>query len=74
MASEAELKLVAIKAIEDDSFRAAFDANPAAAVAPMGITLTAKQLADLKEAKAKADAAGDRLSKAYFVNGVGVVV
>ena len=63
MATKEEMKRIAIKAIEDDSFRAAMRADPAKAAASMGIEFTPEQLAEMKEIKAKAEAAGIRESK-----------
>jgi peptidyl-tRNA hydrolase len=51
------MKKVAIRAIEDDSFREAMRADPAKAAASMG------ELAEIKELRAKAEAAGLRESK-----------
>jgi hypothetical protein len=64
MATKEEIKRIAIKAIEDDSFREAMRADPAKAAASMGIKFTPEQLAEMKEVKAKAEAAGIRESKA----------
>ena len=66
MATKEEMKRIAIKAIEDDAFRAAMRANPAKAAASIGIKFTPEQLAEMKEIKAKAEAAGIRESKVLF--------
>ena len=63
MATKEEMKKIAIKAIEDDSFRAALHADPAKAAASMSITFTPQELAEMKETRAKAEAAGLRESK-----------
>jgi hypothetical protein len=63
MATMEEMKRIAIKAIEDDSFREAMLADPAKAAASMGIEFTPEQLAEMKEIEAKAEAAGIRKSK-----------
>jgi len=63
MATAEEMKKVAIRAIEDDSFREAMRADPAKAAASMGITFTPEELAEIKELRAKAEAAGLRESK-----------
>ena len=63
MATKEEIKKVAIKAIEDDSFRESMRADPAKAAASMGIKFTPEQLAEMEEIKAKAEAAGLRESK-----------
>jgi len=51
MATEEEMKKLAIKAIEDDSFRESMRADPAKAAASMGIEFTPEQLAEMKEIK-----------------------
>ena len=63
MATTEEMKKIAIRAIEDDSFREALRADPAKAAASMGITFTPEELAEMKEVRAKAEAAGLRESK-----------
>lgn len=63
MATEAELKKVGIKAIEDDAFRATFHADPAKAAATMGITFTPEQLDEIKKRREVLDKAGLRESK-----------
>ena len=63
MATKEEMKRIAINAIEDDSFREAMRADPAKAAASMSIEFTPEQLAEMKEIKAKAEAAGIRESK-----------
>jgi hypothetical protein len=63
MATKEEMKKLAIRAIEDDSFRADLRADPAKAAASMGITFTPEELAEMKEVRAKAEAAGLRESK-----------
>jgi hypothetical protein len=65
MATKGEMKKIAIRAIEDDSFRADLRADPAKAAASMGIKFTPEELAEMKEVRAKAEAAGLRESKAY---------
>ena len=67
MATEEEMKKIAIRAIEDDAFREAMRADPAKAAASMGIEFTPEQLAEMKEIKAKAEAAGIRESKALSI-------
>jgi hypothetical protein len=57
------MKKVAIRAIEDDSFRVSMRADPAKAAASMGIEFTPEQLAEIKQLRAKAEAAGLRESK-----------
>jgi len=66
MATEAELKKVGVKAIEDDAFRGAFHADPAKAAATMGITFTPEQLGDIKKRREVLDNAGLRESKGFF--------
>ena len=63
MATKEEMRKIAIRAIEDDSFRAALRADPAKAAASMGIEFTPEQPAEIKGLKAKAEAAGLRESK-----------
>ena len=63
MATIEEMKKVAIRAIEDDSFRESMRADPAKAAALMGIEFTPEELAEIKELRAKAEAAGLRESK-----------
>ena len=63
MATEAELKKIGIKAIEDDAFRGAFQADPVKAAATLGITFTPEQLAELKKRKEVLEKAGLRESK-----------
>ena len=63
MATTEEIKKIAIKAVQDDSFREAMRADPVKAAASMGIEFTPEQLAEMKELKAKAEAAGIRESK-----------
>lgn len=75
MATEAEMKKIAVKMIEDDDFRAAFEADPEKAATSLGITFTEEQLAEIKEKKAQAEAAGARESKAWIVSpDIGMVV
>jgi len=73
MATEAEMKKIAVKAIEDDTFRAVLEADPEKAVGSMGITLTPEQLAEVKKRKSQAEAAGAREAKAAFVHSGWVV-
>jgi hypothetical protein len=54
MATEAELKKIGIKVIEDDAFHDAFKADPAKAAATMGITFTPEQLDEVKKKKRSA--------------------
>jgi len=63
MATKEEMKKIAIRAIEDDRFRADLRADPAKAAASMGIEFTPEELAEIKELRAKAVAAGLRESK-----------
>jgi hypothetical protein len=63
MATEAELKKVGIKAIEDDAFRGAFHADPAKAAATLGITFTPEQLGEIVKRREVLDKAGLRESK-----------
>jgi hypothetical protein len=63
MATTEEMKKIAIRAIEEDSFREALRADPAKAAASMSIQFTPEQLAEIKELRAKAEAAGLRESK-----------
>ncbi len=65
MATEAELKKIGIKAIEDDAFRKAFQADPAKAAATLGITFTAEQLDEMKKRKDVLEKAGLRESKMF---------
>jgi len=65
MATEAELKKVGIKAIEDDAFRSAFHADPAKAAATLGITFTPEQLDEIKKRKEVLEKAGLRESKMF---------
>ena len=66
MATEAELKKVGVKAIEDDAFRGAFHADPAKAAATMGITFTPEQLGEIKKRGEVLEKAGLRESKGFF--------
>lgn len=63
MATEAEWKKIAVKAIEDDEFRAAFVADPAKAASSLDITITPEEVAAIEEKKAQAEAAGIREAK-----------
>ena len=65
MATEAEMKKIAIKAIEDDAFRNALRADPVKAAATMGITFTPEQLDEIKKRKAVLEEAGLRESKMF---------
>jgi hypothetical protein len=65
MASEAELKKIGIKSIEDDSFRKLFKADPVKAAATLGITFTPEQLAELKKRRDVLEKAGLRESKMF---------
>ena len=67
MATIAELKKLAGKAIEDEEFRAAFDADPGKAAASIGITLTPEQLAEIKKNREAARLVETRESKGYVV-------
>jgi len=67
MATKEEMKKIAIKAIEDDSFRTDLRADPAKAAASMGVTFSSEELAEIKEMKAKAEAAGLRESKSLTI-------
>ena len=64
MASEAELKKIAVKMIEDDSFRASFEADPGKAASSLGITLTEEQAGNIK--KGTAEAVGVREAKSII--------
>jgi len=66
MASDAEVKKLGVKAIEDEKFGAALIANPQEAAASIGIKLTAEQVAKIKAKKAQAEAAGTRESKSII--------
>ena len=48
MASGLEMREIALRAIKDDDFRAAFEADPEKAIASLGITLTEEQLLKIK--------------------------
>ncbi len=65
MATEAELKKIGIKIIEDDTFRGVFQTDPAKAAAAMGITLTEEQLGEIKKRKEVLEKAGLRESKMF---------
>jgi hypothetical protein len=64
MATEAELKKIAVKMIEDDSFRVTFEADAEKAASSLGITLTAEQAERIK--KGTAEAVGVREAKSIF--------
>jgi hypothetical protein len=66
MATAEEMKKIAIRAIEDDAFRMDLRADPAKAAASMGITFTPEELVEMKELRAKAEAAGLRESKSLM--------
>ncbi len=66
MASDAEVKKLGVKAIEDEKFGAALLADPQKAAASIGIKLTAEQVAKIKAKKAQAEAAGTRESKSII--------
>ncbi|MFQ6015436.1 MAG: Os1348 family NHLP clan protein [Anaerolineae bacterium] len=74
MATEAEWKKIAVKAVEDDDFRAAFGADPAEAAASLGITLTPEELGAIEKAKAEAEAAGIREAKGVIVSFIAVAI
>lgn len=63
MATEAEMKKIAVKMIEEDDFRTAFEADPEKAAASLGITFAAEQLEEIKKSKAAAEVAGPREAK-----------
>jgi len=65
MATDAELKKIGIKLIEDDAFHDAFKADPEKAAATMGITFTPAQLDDIKKRKEVLEKAGLRESKMF---------
>jgi hypothetical protein len=67
MATEAELKKIGIKAIEDDAFRNAFKADPVKAAATLGISFTQEQLDEVKTRKEVLDKAGLRESKMFIL-------
>ncbi len=67
MATEAELKKVGIKVIEDDAFRGAFQADPAKAAATLGITFTPEQLGEIVKRREVLDKAGLRESKMMWI-------
>jgi len=64
MATEAELKKIAVKMIEDDSFRVTFEANPEEAASSLGISLTPEQVGKIK--KSTAEAVGVREAKSII--------
>jgi len=66
MATEAELKKIAVKMIEDDSFRASFEANPETAASSLGISLTEEQAENVK--KGTAEAVGVREAKSIITS------
>ena len=66
MANDAEMKKLAVKAIEDEKFGAELLDNPEKAASSIGITLTAEQIAKIKEKKSQAEAAGNRESKSII--------
>ena len=68
MAAEAEMKKMALKAIEDDDFRAALKADRVKAAASMGITFTPEQLNEMEKVNKVLEEAGMRESKmlGYF--------
>jgi len=66
MASKEELKKIAVKSVEDDKFRDAFEKDPIKAAASMGITLTEAQVKDIKAHASKVQAAGIRESKGFI--------
>jgi hypothetical protein len=66
MASKEEMKKVAVKCIEDDKFRDAFEKDPIKAAASIGITLTEAQAKDIKAHASKVQAAGVRESKGFI--------
>ena len=45
------MRKIALKAIEDDDFRAALKVDPVKAVASMGITFTPEQLSEIENIK-----------------------
>ncbi len=63
MATEAELKKIGIKVIEDDAFHDAFKADPVKAAATLGITFTPEQLDEVKKRKEVLEKGGSRESK-----------
>ena len=63
MATEAELKKIGIKVIEDDTFHDAFKADPAKAAATLGITFTPEQLDEVKKRKEVLEKGSSRESK-----------
>ena len=70
MATEAEMKNIAVKAIEDDNFAAALKADPQKAAASMDITLTPDQVKAVKGGIAAVEAAeGVRLTGFFIVSG-----
>jgi hypothetical protein len=67
MATKEETKKIALKAIEDDAFRAELEKDPAKAASSIGITLTADEVEALKKQAASAGSAGSRESKSFII-------
>ncbi len=60
MATKEETKKIALKAIEDDAFRAELEKDPAKAASSIGITLTADEVEALKKQAASAEVPFER--------------
>lgn len=67
MATKEETKKIALKAIEDDAFRAELEKDPAKAASSIGITLDAEDVESLKKQAASAKDAGSRESKSFII-------
>ncbi|MBH1939951.1 hypothetical protein I5677_03455 [Mobilitalea sibirica] len=66
MATKEETKKIALKAIEDDAFRAELEKDPAKAASSIGITLSAEDVEAIKNQVESAKSAGSRESKSIF--------
>jgi hypothetical protein len=67
MATKEETKKIALKAIEDDAFRAELEMDPSKAASSIGITLNAEEIESLKNQSASAKNAGSRESKSFII-------
>lgn len=63
MASNEDLKKIAIKCMEDDNFRIALEENPIETAAAIGITLSPEEAKNIQVSVSKAEEAGTRESK-----------
>jgi len=67
MATKDEMKKIAIKAIEDDAFRAELEKDPAKAASSIGISLNTQEVQAITNQVESANNAGSRESKSFII-------